>query len=256
MRIGKSLILASIGVLLAGGSASADSVGFGSLSATFDNVSPYSPVEISMDGGAIWTTEWAGRMDWTRTGGSFAGLGGANNSGFQFSSFCVELTQNVYFNRNENYTVVGVDQAPTPGGLGVGSGMGLDKAASLSELWGLFRNQVQDSATAAAFQVSIWEIVYDTDKSLSTGNFQVHQRSAGDTVPGIAQGWLNQLNGQHTMPTLYGMSSPTAQDQVFFTDLPVVRPNTAHPPIIPLPSAVSAGGLLLAGLIARRIRRR
>ncbi len=250
MRISAAMCIVAIGVLLAGRAAMA-----GTVSATFNTVSPYSSVDISLNSGTNWTTERAGQMDWTRTGGSYTGLGGANSSGFQFTSFCVELTQNVSYNTVvPDYTIVGVDQVPSPGGSGVGVGMGSNKSLELRELWGMFHDGIQpdDAVGAAAFQLAVWEIVYDSDTSLSTGSFRARNRYSGDPVPGMAQSWLNQLNGTHAMATLYGLSSPSAQDQVFAEE-PVALP--ADVSVVPLPSAVWAGAVLLIGLIIRRIRR-
>ncbi len=252
MRVNKAMCMVLLGGLLAGGIARGDTVTFGDLSATFKTVNPSSTVSISTNGGLNWSSPTAGAMNWVRTGGSYAGLGGAYTSGTEFVSFCVELTQYVNYNGSYTYTVVEVGGVPSPGGSGVGNGMGTSKADQLRELWTIARDQVQDSLTAAAFQLAIWEVVYDDDTSLSTGSFQAKKRNTGDLIPATAQNWLSQIDGTHELANIFGMRNSGTQDQVFFQP-PPPSPRTEA---VPLPGAAWCGGLLLGGLAFRSLRRR
>jgi hypothetical protein len=229
---------------MAAGTAGADTVSYGTLSVTLNSVHSFSQVDISLNGGG-WTSALAGVIDWQRNGGSYTGLGGDGNSDFKFYSFCDELTQDVYFGGSYTFTVVDLQDSGGPA-------IGIAKANLISELWGLHSADADTSAGAAAFQLAMWKIVYDTGTDLNTGNLQARPMYTGDNIPATAQSWLNQLDGSHPLATLYGMSSPTAQDQVFFVDPPLTP---AHSSPVPLPSAVWTGTALLAGLVVRRIRR-
>ncbi len=63
---------------------------------------------------------------------------------------------------------------------------------AISELWGRNRANVLDDISAAAFQVAIWELAYDGDRSLDTGSFQLVSRGA---VRRLASNWLAELDG-------------------------------------------------------------
>ena len=58
------------------------------------------------------------------------------------------------------YDVLTLDQAPMPV-TAYGTPMGTTTANYIRELWAEHINDVTDATTAAAFQISIWEIVYE-----------------------------------------------------------------------------------------------
>ena len=64
----------------------------------------------------------------------------------------------------------------------------------IGELWGRYRGLVTNDNNAAAFQVALWELAYDSvpDRNLSAGNFQL---TSGGEVATTAQNWLNSLDG-------------------------------------------------------------
>lgn len=191
----------------------------------------------------------AGEYTFTRTGGDYDLLGSIGDS---FTTFCIEINQPVRVGRVHTYEVVELADAPFPGvGAGNGKGMGDEKAYDIQRLWANYYDDIgNDNVKAAAFQIAIWEILYDQDLSLSRGAFQARYGSA-DPVR-IAQGWLKNLSWDGDLPELAALTSPTAQDQVFA--LPVS--SSAPPAAIPLPASIWAGSALLIGLVvAQRIRR-
>jgi hypothetical protein len=198
-------------------------------------------------GGVIRATD-AGFYNFTRTGGDYEdSLSGA------FTSFCIEINQPVRATRSYNYDVIELAEAPFPGvgvGAGDGLGMGLDKATDIQRLWAKYYDEIGSSSLhAAAFQIAIWEILYDDERSLSSGNFQARYPSLEPVV--IAQGWLNDLSWSGALPNLLALSSPTAQDHVF------LGPgfNGSEPNIIPLPASIWGGAALLALMVGYRVRR-
>lgn len=207
------------------------------LDVTLNNVSPSQTFGYSTNGGSSYKSTKAGVFNWTRTGGSHVGDPVGN-----FRSFCVELTQNISPGSSYTYDVVAVEDAPNDG---FASGMGTAKAALLSELWGRFYSPLFDADQAAAFQVSVWEIVYDGGVDLAAGSFQAQSLATGFVT--LSQTWLNVLDGTGAMANLGAMTNPNRQDHIY--ELPT--PTNEQ---IPAPAAATAGlmGLGLLGIGRKR----
>jgi len=77
----------------------------------------------------------------------------------RYESFCIDLKQDVS-GEYHPYGVAFVDQAPLDGGS-AWTPMGTSKANDVRELWHEHIAEVSDSTTAAAFQVALWEIIYE-----------------------------------------------------------------------------------------------
>ena len=106
--------------------------------------------------------------------------------------------------------------------------------ADLNRPFTLGRDTAQtDAITAAAFQVAIWEIVYETDAvyALDAGNFTPSDNA---TVVTAAQGLLDNLGTNAGTSSLSFFASTTSQD--------LVSGQTA---VVPLPASAL---LLLSGL--------
>lgn len=210
-------------VIAVGALSLAQAASAATLTATFNNVGPYNSVNASTDSAANFSGFPAGLMNWTKTGGDYAGVNG------NFTTFCIELTEHVSNGGSYVYNIVSPDQAPTSLG-----GMGLAKAAELSELFGRFYAGLDfDNADdMTAMQLSVWNIVYDGDHTLAAGPFQV---SNGGGYYGLAQSMLAALDGTGPQASLVAMAAVGVQDQ-----------------IIPEPASLA---LLAAGLLLGRPRR-
>lgn len=194
--------------------------------------------DVSLDGGTTFDTTKAGAFQWQRVGGTQVG-----DPASSFASFCIELTQHVYFNSTYTFDAVSLATAPQPGGSGVGAGMGAAKAKLLRELWGRHYAEVVNADTSAAFQVAAWEIIYDPGTQLNDGSFQAKAYgNASSAYLTLAQNWLDSLDGTGPLANLGGLSHLKAQDQVYAT-------------AIPLPNAVWAGLLLMGGLAVSKTRK-
>lgn len=144
-----------------------------------------------------------------------------------FQSFCIELTQHT--GDNVNYEIVPLEGGSLPGaginGDGTFGPMGATKADFIRELWGRHHADLftgtsdQKRDKAAAFQVAIWEIVYDTGLDLDHGGFREND---GASWVNIAEGWLGELNGNSDMRAdcLVALTNPERQDQVTCTPEP------------------------------------
>lgn len=229
-----------IGCVLAmwmGASALADTV-----AATHTGVSPSVVFYYQLDGSVRATH--AGIYNYERVGGDYNPLLSGD-----FVAFCIEINQPARMTRTYSYTVEELEDAPVPGvGAGNGLGMGAAKALEIQKLWAKYYDQAILSANnAAAFQIAIWEIIYDGDLSLSAGGFRARYPSLAPVV--TAQNWLKNLTWSGALPDLRALSSPTAQDQVF------LAPPQPAPTVVPLPAAAWGGALLLLAIILQNIRR-
>jgi hypothetical protein len=198
-------------------------------------------------------TAAVGQYNWQRTGGDYAGIADS------FSTFCIELTENISLGNTYRYDVVGIEAAPLPGnntdpiGSGVSGPMGAVKAERLRKFWGSYHDLILSASTtaqarerAAAFQLGIWEIVFDhqanvADYNVADGRFYATQNTASRT---LANTWLRGLDGQTGYESrLVALSNIGAQDQITLSAVPAP------------PTVVLAGVGAVCALGFRRWRR-
>lgn len=152
-----------------------------------------------------------------------------------FTSYCVDLAQNVTANTTYTFHV------KTPVEYGFSSA----QTFLLSALWADFLPDADTKDKSAAFQLAVWEIVFDTNGQVGSGAFKAN---SPDTPKSIAQGWLNTISSpgyvpSNPLPTLRILQSSTAQDQLTAIQTPVPAPGAG------------ALGLAGIGLLAARRRR-
>ncbi|MFK7916350.1 MAG: PEP-CTERM sorting domain-containing protein [Pseudomonadales bacterium] len=113
----------------------------------------------------------------------------------------------------------------------------------LAELWGRYFDQVDSDLAAAAFQVSIWELSYDGDRSLDSGSFQL---VANDAVHALASTWLSSIDGTGTQASgllVLGNDPGSADRQDLLTQA------------VPEPGTLAMLPLALLAMLRRRTRR-
>jgi hypothetical protein len=223
----RSILLSVVAV--AGAASSAMATG-PDITATFNGIIPQVPITWSVNGGGISNPGAAGCFNWTKTGGTYGGVSGT------FDAFCLELTETVQEPNSYTYKVVSPVVAPDGDGLFTFP-LGATGADQMSELFGRFRPTLNtlDPNSCAAFQLAVWEIVYDPNLILN-GLGDSLQIGAPAGVLAQAQGYLNAINGNGPRMTLDAFTNPTAQDQ-----------------IVPVPGTLALLGL--GGLVAGRRRR-
>ena len=157
---------------------------------------------------------------------------------------CAE-PQNVSVGGTYTYTVVDPWEVPVPSGPADQSGgpMGVAKANYLREFWALAFGSVTNNVTGAAFQLGVWEIVFEdlplTNWDVTAGKFKANT-GVGDPDAAISQAntWLALVDGTGPKAKLYGLQNSGAQDFI-------VSPEPATMALLAL------GGV---GLLARRRR--
>lgn len=191
------------------------------LVATLNNVSPGVSATISIDGGGSSFGVNGGLFNWTKTGGSYAGVNG------DFTTFCIEVTENVAPGNSYTYDIDLVANGPTT------APMGAALADQMAELFGRFYGGLNlgDADQVGGFQLAVWNIVYDGDATILAGNFQA---SDGVGPMAYADFYLGAIDGTGPRANLDAMLAVGIQDQ-----------------IVPEPCS-----LVLLGLGALAIRRR
>lgn len=197
---------------------------------TFTSVSPGLDCSITYGAGTTETTR-AGLMNWSRVGGTYAGLQG------NYAAFCIEVTQNISYGHSYDYYINALDNAPRPTGLG--APMGQAKADLIAELYGRHFGTLSTNSDYAAFQTAIWNIVYDNDSSITAGSFVVNSFASSDAATkNKANSWLGSLNGDANFfrQGLFALSSDSVQDM-----------------LVPTPGSLALFGL--GGMLVARRRR-
>ena len=229
-RFARRAILTSLAVLGTGAAASADVV------ATFTGSSPAQTLTTTADkGGGPVTYNGVPVGPFNFTASDTGGTGLDTN----FRSFCADYFQFVTAGNGYTFSTVSASALPDVGG-------DLLKNARIQNLFDKFYETATDAEKGGAFQLALWELLYDgsgSSLSIGSGNFSA---SGSGTALGVAQGWLDNIDTPAPAQKyqLIGLLSPTAQDQL------AAVPNTPSP--VPAP----AGAILLvigaAALYARR----
>jgi hypothetical protein len=166
----------------------------------------FATVEFSLNGGAAQRTS-AGVfvLDMRQAGSAWE----------QFLAFCLE--PNLPLTPFSTATVQTV------------SGAGYESSA-ISELWGRYRGAIVDDNSAAAFQVAVWELAYDTNDSthrLDSGAFALVGNGTG--VRELAQNWLDSLSGSIDCDELFVLVDSLGngnQQNLLFQSAAVPEPAT------------------------------
>ncbi len=150
---------------------------------------PYSEQAQLWGGGLTGGTYFTGVYSWTNEDSTGAGTEVPN------WGFCIELSQPPI---NGWQDVIPLQEAPLPHEPLYNTPMGDVKADYIRELWGRFFDPAwstgSDRQIAEAFNVAIWEIVYESDFTWDvTAGEGFH--AVGIQQAALANAWLGQLNG-------------------------------------------------------------
>jgi hypothetical protein len=176
--------------------------------------------------------------------------------GGAFGTYCIDLIQDINFFNTYTFVEEPIQDAPKSGAYPTGvptTGMGLTKADEIEALYGVDYKKTLGSGAGLdceAFQLAIWNIIYDTDASVSqgAGSFYAINNSGLDagaitlanTFLGDALNPGNQRYDMTNLIALVGLNG--AQDQI------AVVP-------VPTPASGKAAAAILAGYAIYRWRR-
>jgi hypothetical protein len=216
------------------------------ITATLETVDPFVGGDVYVQGigdvnGAIASIIWQGIP--------------SNPVGFQgtFTAYCIDLNEGINIGDTYTFTTSPIADAPKGAAYPGGSGgpMGLAKATEIQELYGQHYADTLGAGNGIfreAFQLSIWNIVYDTDILVDSGDGTFYAESDVDpTAISIADGWLADAaspadQATYSDPNLIALiGSAGVQDQIVQTT--------------PLSPSVLSGGALMAGLALMRFRK-
>ena len=196
----------------------------------------------------------AGLYEWTtRPGTTLPGLSSS------FSTVCVDLSQYISTGSTYTYQATAVADMPTVGAAPSLTGL---RVGLLTDLFSKYWDKANDSdKNAAAFQLAVWEIVYeDLSKpaaGLDTDTGKFRANVAGSTADDLADTWLKSLNGSNPGSlgglSFVGLVSGTNQDQLTVYK-PSVTPPTPTP--VPAPAGVVLAAVALGAVGLRRTRTR
>lgn len=132
-----------------------------------------------------------------------------------FTAFCVEIGVPILNPGTHKVFPLLGSSTDVTGGPGPSVLWDASRTQRASRLWGGFVGSVSDVNTAAAFQIALWEITYDTDMSLAgPGLFFVGGGQFQAGITDVAQNWLNIVNSAAILPEpqLFLLVSPNNQD--------------------------------------------
>lgn len=176
------------------------------------------------------------------------------NGSNQFYAFCVDLRQYVDTSTHP-FAIVAPSAVPMPAyGPPMEQPMGVARAARLehffSKYYGFLSNGVNDTVERQAFQLAVWEIVYEdgpvASYSLSGGSLYVSSGASAAVTK--ANAWFSDASWQ-TATGLYVAGLQDLREGSYGQDFVTVVP---HP--IPVPGAALLG--LLGFSLISRIKRR
>jgi len=176
----------------------------------------------------------AGGFKAKEIGGTTLGAAKYNSDG-SFEAFCADLFQTWGYNSNpSSFKTYNVANFGNPANF-----------TALNQLADYY-DQVTDSVTSTAFQLSVWEILFEDTTlpfSLDTGDFTASSSTA--LAISTANGWLNTLGQAQDKYSIGYLTNSSFQDLVYVTPSPV-----------PLPAAAWLFGSALFGFITLSNRRK
>lgn len=152
-----------------------------------------------------------------------------------FKTYCSEI------NAFATYSSVVYNEDTNVSGL-----LGSFADSGLGKLWLQYDAGNLSGKDATAFQLAVWNLIYDSDYTLNSGNLTATASdSAVITEANDMLAWL-QANPTADSATMYVLTNESYQDQI------VGFPGTGEPPPIPEPATISIGLIGAGALLLKR----
>ena len=158
-------------------------------------------------------------------------------NGNSFKTYCLDLYESFYFDTTyTDYHIAALAPA---------------KAFDMGRLITKYRDGVDTAKESAAFQVALWEILYETSTTYSLFSGAFMETASNDGIRTLAQGWLSDL-GSVSNVNVFKLESLGHYDsrhnwvkghQDFLVTTPVPEPSTY---------ALMLAGLFGIGFVVRR----
>jgi hypothetical protein len=130
--------------------------------------------------------------------------------------------------------------------------------ASLNALWSNAFGLVNGDKTAAAFQIAVWDLIYDDDFDVTHGDMRVNGYNSTED---LAQDWLDKIESGSWLasPTveIVALRSWRSEDLLFTQTRAVIPPPTGPNESVEISAPATGALMVVAGLLmlARRRRR-
>jgi len=142
------------------------------------------------------------RIDWTQqpiAGQTFDGID------LHYSSFCIEVSQNVYFGGTYTFATSALENAPFNSSSRVSTAMASEKADHIRRLWAQSRAGLDTNEQYAAFQIAIWKILGYSDPAMD---------SVGVNIKQLADQYIENSEHYSQKANLIALTNGGYQDQL------------------------------------------